>query len=167
MNKRPKILLKKSKMERLFETLSLGCILTAVIYIASVWSSLPSTIPTHFNAAGNPDGWGGKGSIWFLPVLSTFLFILFLFLSRVPHLHNYPMEITEENAEKMYRSSKNLLAVTGFEVCFFLAIAVWGIVQTAFGKDGLGWWYVPLLLIVLFSTIFFHLCKMSKIKSSR
>lgn len=117
MNKRPKILLKKSKMERLFETLSLGCILTAVIYIASVWSSLPSTIPTHFNAAGNPDGWGGKGSIWFLPVLSTFLFILFLFLSRVPHLHNYPMEITEENAEKMYRSSRKLLAVTGFEVC--------------------------------------------------
>jgi uncharacterized membrane protein len=167
MKKRPGIALPTTKMERIFQSLSIVCILMAVIYIASVWSSLPNTVPTHFNAAGEPDGWGGKESIWFLPVLSTFLFILFFFLSKVPHLHNYPMEITEENAEKMYRASKKLLAVIGFEVCFFLAIAAGGTVQSAFGKDGLGWWYVPLLLIVLFSTIFFHLYKLTKIKSSQ
>ncbi|PLR69009.1 hypothetical protein CYJ36_00665 [Bacillus sp. UMB0893] len=100
-----------------------------------------------------------------MPVLSTCLLVMLFFLSKVPHLYNYPMEITEKNAEEMYRSARKLLAVISFEVSFFLGIASWGTVRSALGKDGPGWWYVP-LIIALFSTILFYLYKMTKIKSS-
>ncbi len=30
------------------------------VYVAITYSSLPQTMPIHFNAAGNPDGWAGR-----------------------------------------------------------------------------------------------------------
>lgn len=50
-------------------------------YIAlSNYSALPDTIPTHFDAGGNPDDWGSKGGIFLLPAMSAadFLFLTLL-----------------------------------------------------------------------------------------
>ena len=40
--------------------------------------SLPARIPTHFNAAGEADGWGSPGSLWLLLLIQVFLGGLFL-----------------------------------------------------------------------------------------
>ena len=49
-------------------------------YIVSNYSSLPSTIPTHFNAAGQADAWGAKHSIWFVFVVNLLCFAMFIIL---------------------------------------------------------------------------------------
>ena len=33
--------------------------------------SLPSRIPVHFNSAGQPDGWGGPGTLWVMLVFQV------------------------------------------------------------------------------------------------
>ncbi|MGB1004517.1 MAG: DUF1648 domain-containing protein, partial [Salibacteraceae bacterium] len=47
-------------------------ILGLVILLATplvYWADLPDVIPTHYNNAGEPDGFGNKISIIFMPVL--------------------------------------------------------------------------------------------------
>jgi uncharacterized membrane protein len=33
------------------------------------WADLPERIPIHWNFQGQPDSWGGKGTLWLLPFL--------------------------------------------------------------------------------------------------
>jgi len=41
------------------------------------YSALPDTIPTHFDAGGKPDDWGGKSSVFVFPAVSAFIYLLF------------------------------------------------------------------------------------------
>lgn len=42
-------------------------------YLAMIWSGLPETVPTHFNIKGEPDGWGSKSTLIWVP---AFLVVL-------------------------------------------------------------------------------------------
>jgi uncharacterized membrane protein len=49
---------------------------------------LPPRIPTHFDAAGNANGWGSPSTLWFLLVAQVVTGVLFLF---VPYIgRRYP-----------------------------------------------------------------------------
>ncbi len=75
-------------------------LLAFTIYLAlSNYATLPDTIPTHFNAQGIADGWGGKNTIFIFLGLSAFIYILFTAINvsfaavRDPRsLINLPME---------------------------------------------------------------------------
>ena len=41
-----------------------------LIYLIVRWNALPEQIPVHYNAAGEIDGWGGKGMVWLFVVIS-------------------------------------------------------------------------------------------------
>lgn len=44
-------------------------ILSPLVYLALVWSSLPDEVPLHFGADGQPDRWGSKSTLIYLPGL--------------------------------------------------------------------------------------------------
>ena len=45
----------------------LGLLIAGQVGLALwLWPELPERIPTHFDAAGNPDGWGSRDVEWFL-----------------------------------------------------------------------------------------------------
>ena len=48
-----------------------------VYIVASNYADLPDSIPTHFDAQGDPDGWSGKSAIFLSPGLGLFFYILF------------------------------------------------------------------------------------------
>ena len=52
-------------------------LLIPVVYLAYVWNALPATVPIHFDAKGEPNGWGGKE---FEIVLVGINFLTYLFL---------------------------------------------------------------------------------------
>jgi len=52
-----------------------------MIYLASIWGTLPETVPIHFNAKGEADGWGSKTTLIWLPLamtLGTYLLMVFI-----------------------------------------------------------------------------------------
>ena len=52
--------------------------------------SLPDQIPTHWNAAGMIDGWGGKSTALILPAVGLGLNLLFVLLPKIdPKRENY------------------------------------------------------------------------------
>ncbi|WP_404988593.1 DUF1648 domain-containing protein [Clostridium culturomicium] len=51
-----------TKTQKLLEILSLIVMVSCIIYICTSWSTLPDTLPSHFNALGQPDDWSGKAT---------------------------------------------------------------------------------------------------------
>jgi len=54
-------------------------LLAFTLYLTiSSYASLPDHVPAHFNFQGVPDRWGGRGEVIIFPVLSFFLYCLFI-----------------------------------------------------------------------------------------
>jgi uncharacterized membrane protein len=166
MNRRPILSIPMTTTEKTIKILSVLMIAIQFFYVIYTWNDLPAKVPTHFNAAGKVDGWGEKGSLWLLPTLGLLLFVGMSFLERVPHVYNYPVMITDENAPHIYLESRRLLVIINFEMTlFFLLISCEG-VKVAFGHESIGVWMVPVFMVVVLGTIVISLFRVFR-KSKR
>ncbi|MBS1751829.1 MAG: DUF1648 domain-containing protein [Bacteroidetes bacterium] len=157
MNQRPRIKIKPQPFDTIIELLAWVTFLLLWLLTILYYNSLPDKIPTHFNASGYADGYGSKSTFFILPVIGTLIFALLTILNKYPHIFNYSVNITEENAYRQYSNGTRLVRYIKFSVeCTFLLI-VWSIVQSARGKsDGLGVWQLPIILSMnLLPTIYF------------
>lgn len=73
------------KASRIFKELFIGCItIVPLAYYLYLWSSLPAIIPVHFDAQGNPNNYGSRGS---MAVTLFFLTIgVYFFLRYIPKI---------------------------------------------------------------------------------
>ena len=81
------------------------------LFVIIMWSQIPDQIPTHYNFAGEADGYGGKGSLIFMMVLAWFVFILITVLMRFPNTWNMPVKVTAENKARLYSITRAMLEV--------------------------------------------------------
>ena len=86
-------------------------LLGSTLFVIIMWSQIPDQIPTHYNFAGEADGYGGKGSLIFMMVLAWFMFILITILMRFPNTWNMPVKVTAENKSRLYSITKAMLEV--------------------------------------------------------
>ena len=54
-------------------------------WVALTWDAIPEVIPNHFNLAGQPDGWGERGTIWINLGMGLMLYVLLLVTSFFPN----------------------------------------------------------------------------------
>lgn len=97
------------------------------------WMELPDTIPTHYTLQGEPDAYGDKMSIVFMPILGLGIWGLLFFLSRNPVMHNFPLQVTEQNAQRLYQTSIKFLHVLNLIVVWFFAYINYSTIQVALG----------------------------------
>lgn len=163
--KRPVLKLNYSTFEKIMEIISAGAIIFNFLLILSYWTSIPDRIVTHYGLTGKPDFWGGKSSLLILPGISAFLFLLLSIISRFTHIYNYPVTITEENAEYQYRNARMLIICIKAEIiCAFLYIS-WKSIYLALGKtNALGIAFLPVFLIIIFGTLIYFIRKSIKLK---
>ena len=86
-------------------------LLGSTLFVIIMWSQIPDQIPTHYNFAGEADGYGGKGSLIFMMVLAWFMFILISVLMRFPNTWNMPVKVTAENKARLYSITRAMLEV--------------------------------------------------------
>ncbi|MFS0861857.1 DUF1648 domain-containing protein [Fredinandcohnia sp. 179-A 10B2 NHS] len=163
-DKRHVISTPKTISEKILDVLSFLLLLGMFLYVILIWGDLPDKVPAHFNGLGEPDRWGGKGTVLALPIVAAFLFKLLFIVKKFPQVFNYPVEITEENAKDMYQISRKMLSTLTFFLTFFFAIGVWETVQVAHGQAGLGIWFLPGLLVSMFGTIGYYMYRMFKVR---
>ena len=70
----------------------------------------------HYNAVGEIDRWGSKYEILFLPAISILLYVFITAVSFFPQIWNVPVQITDENKEVVYLSTKDLLIFVKVEM---------------------------------------------------
>ena len=91
---RPVLHLPRTPVETLLEVLiALGIIAIIAITVWG-WLTLPVSIITHYGLSDAPNAHGGKEPLLGVPIIAVCVTVLLTFLSRYPHLSNYPWPIT-------------------------------------------------------------------------
>jgi uncharacterized membrane protein len=162
---RPRLSLPYAPLEVALEVLSAAGVLALLYLTWQSWPTLPARIPTHFNAVGLPDGWGGKGSLLFLPILGLLLYGMTVLSSRMPHALNYPVPVTQENAPRLYRIARWLLALLKLLIMAMLLFLEVSMIRVAQGKaTGLGVLPMPFFLAAIALTLIVGILQMYRAK---
>lgn len=157
MNTNPRLQLQPSRFDRALETAGWITLLSLWAIALYHYSSLPDSIPTHYNIAGRPDRYGKKTSLLLLPLIGTVLFAIITLLNKYPHIFNYPGKITETNASLQYASATRLLRVLKLGILVTFTLIAWKTIATATGQaNGIGWWpLVTLICFIVLPTVYF------------
>jgi uncharacterized membrane protein len=163
METRPKIKLTLTPIDKLFDTL---CWLSLIIlWGLTLWSysKLPETIPVHFNGSGQVDSYGGKMTIFMLPIIGSLLFIFLTILNAFPHKFNYPRTITVDNAVKQYTNATRFMRYLKFVILIIFTLIAFKIYTVAMGEaNGLGVWFLPLTFALIFIPVLYFIFKSFK-----
>lgn len=153
-SERPVIKLIKRPQDLALEIATLCGVLLLIGLPVLFYAELPETIPTHFNGKGIADGHGARSTLLMLPIMGTIMSLGLYALNRVPHIFNYPVEITEENAEKHYRNGTSLIRWLNLIIVFSFAYIEWRVIDSASHEQGtLGNYFLPVFLIAIFGVI--------------
>ncbi|MFZ3591221.1 DUF1648 domain-containing protein [Bacillus sp. DJP31] len=164
LQSRPILEIKKTPLEKILDILAILLFVWNLVYLLMEWSSLPGTIPIHYNALGIVDGYGDKSTVWILPVVGIILWIGLTTLERFPHVYNY-MHLTQENVERQYKNARLMINVTkNFVLALFVYLDL-KMIQVAYGNEtGLGASFLPITLTLTFGLTTFFIIQSFRLK---
>ena len=167
MNKRPKIKLQLKQTDKILEVVGWVSVFGIWALTLTNYSILPEIIPIHFNGVGKADGFGNKTHIFVLPIISTLLFIGLTILNKHPHIFNYPSQITKENAVHQYTNATRMMRVLKLVIVLLFGLIVFKTIQNVNGHaGGLGTWFLPLTMGMIFIPMLYFLIKSLKQKNT-
>lgn len=150
-------------LDYLLEICGVLGVLFMIILAAKFWIDLPERIPVHYNARGEPDGYGPKSMIWILPSVTLILYIGLTILNRFPHIFNYPVKVTAENAERLFTLGTRTIRLVKAVVIIIFAFISFRSVRIALGDDhGLGSFMIPVFMIAMAVIIGFMIYQMMR-----
>lgn len=74
-------------MTRIYWIIAVALMVASIAAPACLYADLPDRIPTHWNIRGEVDGYGGKWTLFLLPVMMVPLLALFYFLPALSPRH--------------------------------------------------------------------------------
>lgn len=135
MTKRPRIQIKWKRIDYLLELAGLIA-LSAMLFVSAYhYRDLPEQIPTHFNASGQVDAWGQRESIWLLPGIAAIMYLLLTLLNRFPHLFNFPVKVTEANAERLYTIGTRAVRLLKIALILMMLYLNWKTISIALANQ--------------------------------
>ncbi|MCX6282285.1 MAG: DUF1648 domain-containing protein [Bacteroidetes bacterium] len=162
---RPRIRPEKEPLDFLLEIASLITVVAMVVVTAWKYHGLPQQIPTHFNGSGLPDDYSSKGMIWLLPVIAVVIFTGISILNRFPFVFNFPVNITPENAERMYRHASRSIRILNLLLVITFFYLTWKSIAVAMGSAaGLGLWFLPVSVGAIFLFTLYMVIRMYRLK---
>jgi hypothetical protein len=133
----------------------LGCLALLLEY-----PGLPDQIPHHYNGAGVPDAWGPKGLFFLLPVLALVQYGL---LSGVSLGVRAVLAASQGGLTCPAAGPGPFFAWLKMEIVWMMAYLEWQTLRVAHGQaDGLGWYFLPVLLTVLLGTLAWQVVRMRR-----
>jgi len=122
------------------------------------YPGLPETIPVHYGLNGAVDAYGSKRMMLTLPTIASILFAGITVVNQFPHIFNYPVRITEENAPKQYAAATRLLRYIKL-----IILVVFGFIESktilniSTGSNHIGAWFFPITMSLIFIPILIYI----------
>lgn len=134
-------------------------VLLAAVWISVplCWGHLPEQIPTHYDFAGNIDGWGSRAAILLMPVIATVTTAVLLVVERFPQTWNTGVKVTPLNQAFVYRTCADMLATLELTILLSMMLPqIWMLMGTAMPI-----WIMPVLLVLVLGPIVFFLIRLT------
>ncbi|MCF8238392.1 MAG: DUF1648 domain-containing protein [Saprospiraceae bacterium] len=134
-------------------------------WLFSMFDLLPETIPIHFNAAGEANGWGKKMTIWLLPLIAVFSVGMLL---SVPSFNskyiNYPVAITTENRERQRQLMILFIRLLAVMIMGIMVYISYVSVQLALERPAPDMVYIWLFMGGIFGLMIWYMIRAKKLK---
>ena len=108
-----------TRWQRILGILSPVVLLGAIVFVLIRFPSLPEQIPTHYNMAGEIDGYGGRGTLLLMPVIGLVSDAVVALAGRFPKSWNTGTKITLFNRVRVYRLLRDLMAELRLAMALF------------------------------------------------
>ncbi len=158
-------------MRKLFELVAiLGLIATAWLAYGAVYgpNRLPDRIATHFDAAGNPNGWGSPSMMMLMPVIALSIYLSLTVAARFPAAFHYPIRTTPELLPRLQSITLDLLALLKAELTCLFAVLQWIFIRSARTGDGhLFAAILPVVMVVILGTVAWYILALIRAATAR
>ena len=146
--------------QRLLFITGFAFLAAVTIYVVSVYGRIDPEIPTHYNASGAADAFGGKASLIGQLAVGWGLYIILAVVGHVPAIWNMGSRERKENRDKAESISRTMLSVLIFVLPAFFSYTVF---CTARGVR-LHAAALPVFMIAVFGTIIVTFVRLYKIR---
>lgn len=107
--------------QRILGVLAPAVLLGSIVFILIRFPSLPEQIPTHYNFAGEIDGYGGRFSLLLMPLIGLVLDATLVLAGRFPKTWNTGVKVTLYNRVRVYRILRDMMAETRLGMALLFA----------------------------------------------
>ena len=150
-------------MKTVREVIALLGLLFAIAVVGDFYSRLPERIATHFNAEGIANGFGGRATLWVLVGISVLLYAILSAINWVPRIVSLKRPLAPEQEKMVLAESMAMVGWIKAAVCWMFAYICLAMVRNGMGLQvGLGTWFIPMTLVVVFGTCVLYLTRISK-----
>lgn len=108
-----------TRWQRVLGILAPAVLLGSIVFILIRFPHLPEQIPTHYNFAGEIDGYGGRFSLLLMPIIGLIMDATLVLAGRFPKTWNTGVKVTLYNRVRVYRLLRDLLAELRFTTALF------------------------------------------------
>jgi uncharacterized membrane protein len=150
----------EARLKTVRELIAVAGLVFAAAAVADFYSRLPERIATHFNEAGVANGLGARSTLWVLVGIAVLLYSTLSAISFVPRVVNLKRPLAPERERVVLAESMEMVGWIKAEVCWMFAYLCLAMVRNGMGlQAGLGWWFLPITLVVVLGTCAFYLVR--------
>lgn len=141
--------MRTTKFDLMMNSIAVVVLAAATLFLLLNWENLPERIPSHYNFKGEPDAYGGTGSLIFLMVTGWIIVLMMCILGKFPKYWNTGVERTPANEAVINRIVKDMMGVMIVSISLLFSYML--IVPVL--QMNMGVWFMPLMLFVIFGTM--------------
>ena len=150
-----------TRYQRIAGILAPLILLGSIVYILIIWHRLPEQIPTHYNFAGEIDGYGGRGTLLLMPVIGLVTDLTVAVCGRFPKSWNTGVRVTALNRARVYRLVRDLMA--DLRLSLAVSFAGFGIYAATLPEHFSGN-VTGIMLILIFAPLVRYFVRLSRAK---
>lgn len=141
-----------TKFQRCMEALTWILTVLAFVGTAVRWNSLPKVMAIHYNTYGVADDWGGRWTVWILPVVLVVFCGLVSACERLPlRAINLPFKPNMERELFLTRAIRDTLCVVNLECALLFAVLQ---VEILIGRNLSVWFIWGMAGVIIATTVF-------------
>ena len=147
-------------MKTVRELIALAGLVFAWAVVADFYSRLPERIATHFNVEGVANGFGAKSILWVLVGVAVLLYVTLTVVGGLSRVVRLQRPLAPEREKVVLAESMAMVGWVKVVICWMFAYICLAMVRNGMGLQvGLGAWFLPVTLVVVFGTCGFFLVR--------
>lgn len=163
---RPRIKIKKEIVDYVVEIISIASVILSFWITVFYWNKFPNNIVILINQSdGQVESFWSKWIVFIIPIISALTYIGISFFCKYPHIFNYPVELTEKNATKLYTIGIRTISFMKMTLCLLFLYISYAQVQSIVFHSNMSLFIILSFILIIALTPIYPIIKMVKLKS--